>query len=257
MNSGSPVVPGRILPIPLPVTLCGDAGRTVTSTEPPRHDTGVVLDPHTDGGSALHPSVSSAFNSDSMRSTRAVRADVIIEGCLISALVDTGASHSLVSASLAGRLGLILVPWDLSLVAADGRSLSTSGAVTASLVVGGCQFSWRFGVINNLGCDALLGCDFLARNRATVSFAKRRLFLPSAPKPVPVVFAVDFPTAASPVLRTTISNESDPVPRPSPLALGSLYLVAVAGDLAPRAKGWLAVRVSSQLMVELFNRRGM
>ena len=119
-----------------------------------------------------------------------MRADVLVEGLSVSALIDTGASHSLISSSLFARLELRLLPWDVTLLGADARPLVTLGAAVAAVVVGGATFSWRFGVVQGLGCDLLLACDFLARYRATLSFGKRRLFVPQAPSPVPVVFAV-------------------------------------------------------------------
>ena len=153
ITGGPAVAPPRPRP-PSTTSLNGDAGRIVTLPGPPRTNTDAASSstPILPGGlitsSSFPPSISLADDSGS---SRAMRANVLVEGRLVSALVDTGASHSLIRSNLAEELQLRLLPWEVALVAADARPLVVVGSAVATVSVGGAVVPWRFGVVSTFG----------------------------------------------------------------------------------------------------------
>jgi len=126
------------------------------------------------------------------------------------ALVDTGASHSLLSETTARRHNLFVTPSTLShLVAADGRSMSVLGSTTALLELGDVHLNWTFLVVQPLAYDCLLGIDVLTRLRASVLVHKRRLVLPAATHPIHLV-PLAFPLASSSSARAPTEDPNDP-----------------------------------------------
>ena len=105
----------------------------------------------------------------------------------------------------------------------------------------------------------------MSKCRATISFSKRRLYFPDAPKPVPLVCAVEGLPVVLPVGTSStpsyaavvtgcppISNTpstvaplppvpSSPVMAPTPFG----WLVAVGSDLPPRCESWLPVQLET------------
>ena len=110
---------------------------------------------------------------------------VLVNGILTKALVDTGASHSIVKTSWADRLCLLLLPSALSSIsAADGRSLSITGSANAAIDLGSARLHALLTVVPDLAYDMVLGVDLLHRLKATVVVHARRLSSPLLLEPV-------------------------------------------------------------------------
>ena len=105
--------------------------------------------------------------------------DIVINGRPVSAVVDTGAMVSVLSASayrkdVDGDLGRT----SLRLHGAGGNALKVDGAVSADLCFGdSLRRQHTLPVVDCLGYDCLLGADLLSALKAQVDFHQRRLVL--------------------------------------------------------------------------------
>jgi len=119
-------------------------------------------------------------------------AGILVNGVLTRALVDTGATHSLVSSAWAERLELITVASPVSTVtAADGHSLPLSGSAHVRIDMGALRFGAPLVVLPSLAFDMVLGLDILARIAGSVHVGSRTLCSPSLPEPVPLFSSAD------------------------------------------------------------------
>lgn len=110
-----------------------------------------------------------------------------VAGAPIKALVDSGASHSLVSVDLTRRHGLLLrgshTP---SLMLANGGDLGIVGVVDVPVEIGSARLVCEIFVVTSLAYDMILGMDILSRLRATVVLHKRKLTSPLFTGTVPL-----------------------------------------------------------------------
>jgi len=129
------------------------------------------------------------------------------------ALVDTGASHSLLSADFARRPGFLPShSVHERLVVADGRDLEVLGEVSVPFIIGDARLVSSFLVVSPLAYDALLGMDILTRMRASVVVHTRRLLSPLCSGSVPLA-----PLPSSPTT-TAAPTQAVPPATPNPAA---------------------------------------
>ena len=110
-------------------------------------------------------------------SVKALRAKVCIGGHFVDALVDTGASRSLISQALTARLNLIPRQIDCVFKEIGNKEVQTAGVVSVLLSIQGVQMnSADFVVFNSdFKQSLILGVDFLESNRLEISVRDRKL----------------------------------------------------------------------------------
>lgn len=132
------------------------------------------------------PSAASALEPDP-----AARASSIVVkiGLLdVPALVDSGASHTLISRALTAQLALpTTADWPFELATASGAPLGVTSSAVVDLKVGNRSVRWRCGVAPNLPLPIVLGADILHAIGASVDLGALLLRLPRS---VPVKLAL-------------------------------------------------------------------
>ena len=97
--------------------------------------------------------------------------EVFIDNNRTMALVDTGATVSIMSLAFKNSLGRkVMFGWDQAVVfrGVGGDSLVPLGACSASVVIGGQVFRTEFAVLSRSTHDVILGIDFLQQCGATL-----------------------------------------------------------------------------------------
>ena len=92
-----------------------------------------------------------------------------IDGQCIDILLDSGASCSVVHSNYI-LLDDVRPLISVTLVNADGSSLSPSGTTTEQVALNGLDTSHNFIVVNNLSTPVILGCDFLYKHGVLLDF---------------------------------------------------------------------------------------
>lgn len=109
--------------------------------------------------------------------------EVEVDGMPVRALVDTGATISVISAKLCSRLHKVLTPALSHVKVADGGTPTISGMCTARVTIAGRTVPVLFAVLQNCPYDVILGLDFLSDHSALIdcSTGFLSLELPSMP----------------------------------------------------------------------------
>ncbi|UYV77928.1 hypothetical protein LAZ67_15002896 [Cordylochernes scorpioides] len=104
--------------------------------------------------------------------------NIKIEGNITSALVDSGASYSVVSERFRLKLKKIMfAETDVSLRVANGKIIKPKGRCSLKLDLNGLQENFEFIVLEDCSHDVILGWDFLKLSRAVIDSAEDTLFL--------------------------------------------------------------------------------
>ena len=100
-----------------------------------------------------------------------------INGVAVSGLLDSGATHSLVSHVVAQRLNLPVRGADLhrSMVLANGGLLDVVGFAACSIEIGSARLNCEIIVVPSLSYELIFGMDVLRRLKAVASFASGKL----------------------------------------------------------------------------------
>ncbi|UYV63976.1 hypothetical protein LAZ67_2006231, partial [Cordylochernes scorpioides] len=100
------------------------------------------------------------------------------KGNITSALVDSGASYSVVSERFRLKLKKIMfAETDVSLRVANGKIIKPKGRCSLKLDLNGLQENFEFIVLEDCSHDVILGWDFLKLSRAVIDSAEDKLFL--------------------------------------------------------------------------------
>ncbi|UYV68861.1 hypothetical protein LAZ67_6001298, partial [Cordylochernes scorpioides] len=100
------------------------------------------------------------------------------KGNITSALVDSGASYSVVSERFRLKLKKIMfAETDVSLRVANGKIIKPKGRCSLKLDLNGLQENFEFIVLEDCSHDVILGWDFLKLSRAVIDSAEDTLFL--------------------------------------------------------------------------------
>lgn len=120
--------------------------------------------------------------------------EVFVEGLRTLALVDTGATISVISQKLCRSLRKVTTPpTALSLSTASAQRIHPIAACTAKVIIGDVLYHIEFIVLPSCSHDVILGWDFLSRHHAVIDCAQAQVELsvfddaPSAHMPVPGV----------------------------------------------------------------------
>ncbi len=104
-----------------------------------------------------------------------------VQGTQVCFMLDTGAVVSLLSKDVWDRLGhsqTHLTPWTgHKLVGVEGSPIKVSGVATVDVTFAGSMVQGDFLVADSLRAPAILGLDFLERNRCVIDTARRTLNL--------------------------------------------------------------------------------
>ena len=120
----------------------------------------------------------------------------------VAALIDSGASHTLVASSLRDRLGLVPDgPWSIPLASASGNDMGITTSRLLALGFGTHVVHWRCGVASGLPLPLLIGADLLSSQRCALDLGALRLRFPAAP-PVPLSISAAAPALAASCLPT-------------------------------------------------------
>ncbi|UYV76764.1 hypothetical protein LAZ67_14001975 [Cordylochernes scorpioides] len=104
--------------------------------------------------------------------------NIKIEGNITSALVNSGASYSVVSERFRLKLKKIMfAETDVSLRVANGKIIKPKGRCSLKLDLNGLQENFEFIVLEDCSHDVILGWDFLKLSRAVIDSAEDKLFL--------------------------------------------------------------------------------
>ncbi|UYV84686.1 hypothetical protein LAZ67_X003094 [Cordylochernes scorpioides] len=104
--------------------------------------------------------------------------DIKIEGKKTRALVDSGASYSVISERFRLKLKKIMfAETDVTLRVANGKIVRPKGRCTLKLDLNGLQESFEFVVMEDCSHEVILGWDFLKLSRAIIDSADDTLFL--------------------------------------------------------------------------------
>jgi len=148
----------------------------------------------------IAPIVASALSPDP--SARAVSATLLLGQHRVAALIDSGASHTLVASSLRDRLGLVPDgPWSIPLASASGNDMGITTSRLLALGFGTHVVHWRCGVASGLPLPLLIGADLLSSQRCALDLGALRLRFPAAP-PVPLSISAAAPALAASCLPT-------------------------------------------------------
>ncbi len=103
---------------------------------------------------------------------KSAHAGGIVNGHRVEILLDSGASCSVIRADLV--LSHDIVPMrSLTLVNADGHSLTPLGTSVATISMGNFKTEQALVVAKDLSAPVILGCDFLTRNGVVLDFERR------------------------------------------------------------------------------------
>lgn len=95
---------------------------------------------------------------------------VAIDGHEVTALVDTGASYSIVSQRFADRLRKVKTPWDGPQIrTAGGHLMTPAGKCTAKVRIGDGDYVATFVILPQCCKDVILGMDFLQEYDAVIN----------------------------------------------------------------------------------------
>ena len=121
--------------------------------------------------------------------------DVVVKGRSLSALVDTGATHTVFSAAAVALTGLTLSRENTTLTGFAGKNVKTRGTIAARVEFRGLNIDLpAIPVLPRLvhGAQVILGMDFLSlgafsihRGDGTMSQGRRRVAASSSPIPCP------------------------------------------------------------------------
>ncbi|UYV72436.1 K02A2.6-like, partial [Cordylochernes scorpioides] len=104
--------------------------------------------------------------------------DIKIEGKMTRALVDSGASYSVISERFRLKLRKIMfAETDVTLRVANGKIVRPKGRCTLKLDLNGLQESFEFVVLEDCSHKVILGWNFLKLSRAIIDSADDTLFL--------------------------------------------------------------------------------
>ncbi|UYV65614.1 hypothetical protein LAZ67_3004865, partial [Cordylochernes scorpioides] len=104
--------------------------------------------------------------------------DIKIEGKKTRALVDSGASYSVISERFRLKLRKIMfAETDVTLRVANGKIVRPKGRCTLKLDLNGLQESFEFVVMEDCSHEVILGWNFLKLSRAIIDSADDTLFL--------------------------------------------------------------------------------
>ncbi|UYV63819.1 K02A2.6-like, partial [Cordylochernes scorpioides] len=104
--------------------------------------------------------------------------DIKIEGKMTRALVDSGASYSVISERFRLKLRKIMfAETDVTLRVANGKIVRPKGRCTLKLDLNGLQESFDFVVMEDCSHEVILGWNFLKLSRAIIDSADDTLFL--------------------------------------------------------------------------------
>ncbi|UYV76601.1 hypothetical protein LAZ67_14001425, partial [Cordylochernes scorpioides] len=104
--------------------------------------------------------------------------DIKIEGKMTRALVDSGASYSVISERFRLKLRKIMfAETDVTLRVANGKIVRPKGRCTLKLDLNGLQESFEFVVMEDCSHEVILGWNFLKLSRAIIDSADDTLFL--------------------------------------------------------------------------------
>ena len=113
--------------------------------------------------------------------------EVILNGRLVQALVDTGASHNFVRTGLATEVGLRVQPCEASVKAVNSKATAATGvASNVRMRIGQWEGHSNLTVVPLDDFDLILGQDFLRRARAVVMPYWEKLVILSGDEPVVV-----------------------------------------------------------------------
>lgn len=93
---------------------------------------------------------------------------VTIDGCDVTALIDTGADYSVISSHLAQELKKVLTQWTGHVRTAGGHLIAPTGRCTARVGIRGYCYVGEFLVLPECSRDVILGMDFLRANEAVI-----------------------------------------------------------------------------------------
>ena len=104
--------------------------------------------------------------------------DVVVNGVSADALVDTGATVSLLSEKIVRKWSeenqAMVTATDIKVQLADGKSCPVAGEVEAELQLAGNCVKHRF-IVASLGSDVLLGLDFMKNEQCVIDITNRCL----------------------------------------------------------------------------------
>lgn len=148
---------------------CGKIGHYANVCRSPQSKTGVIKSNETGTVASSKPCLFTS--STAMRNLRIAMAEVSVNNKSVAALVDSGATDTLMDAGLVRKLGLRL-QGNASKISLASKDLiaDIKGLVIANLILGARKYpSFRFEVMENLCSEIILGQDFMKMHR-TVTF---------------------------------------------------------------------------------------
>ena len=163
-----------------------------------------------------------------------------IDGVDVRMLLDTGAAVTLLRhdiwLQIASRSPRSLKPWPMAvLVSAGGNPLTIHGCADIMLGVGGRNFKTEMVVVSPLTSEAILGLDFLQRQRALIDLDRPRLCLKESACNIPL---------QSPSL-TTEDTIDRKVRCTNTVEIPSRSVLEITGSLETSKKGtWLIEEVA-------------
>ncbi len=176
------------------------------------------------------------------------------------AMVDTGATPSLLSKNLWATLGgPELEAEGKSFVSADGSGLRVMGSTTLRVSIGGQGLEGRFSVVDGLNVDCLLGSQFLKQHDCVVDFSEEVLRVGTGETVQLLVQDSPTRTVATCVADTILEPYSEAIVTARPV--GSLkdspcLLITESltrGKLQDRAPGWIVPREECEVPVRIVN----
>lgn len=116
------------------------------------------------------------------------RIDVTVDNNLVSALVDSGASFSVVSEKYRRLLRKVMFPSDNKCILkiADGNYVQPTGKCILRLSIDGRSFPFEFIVLSKCSHDIILGWDFLETSQAVIDCGRSELLFEDVPKEPPL-----------------------------------------------------------------------
>ena len=155
-----------------------------------------------------------------------------LNGLAVSGLLDSGATHSLVSSSSARRLNLLVRGLDQqrSMILANGGMLETVGVAPCTLEIGSARLLCELVVVPSLSYDMIFGMDVLRRLKAVASFAHGKLSSPLLSSPIVLTPCFPVPSSLSSSVAVIPGSSDAAVREPAVLAPESSLLLDPPAD---------------------------
>jgi len=187
--------------------------------------------------------VNSLTIEDASKNPHTLKIPILINNVQIEALGDTGASLSILDASLVNTKNLIRCE-NILMRGASGRMIPLKGLIEQQILIGKTTFQHKFAVVENFPFKALLGLDFLRANGAIINCAQKTItFLPTniSSSPLPSDSPFHAQTAAAECAPPV--NFTD-----EPVAPVAHFALSQPAEIQPLSKGPIPIKLSGNLV---------